>query len=218
MIITYYGASCFKAQAGDTVLAFDPPSKKFPFSDFGFKTPRFQTDIVLISHSQHNEHNGYDMLSGKSEGSIPLIVDGPGEYEIGGVYVTGIKSFHDSESGEKYGLNTIYKVLIDNISICHLGDFGEKKLTPAMKELIGEVDILFVPIDGVSIDYQDAAKISAQIGPKIVVPMHYHKDKNVLKKFLKEMGGDEVKPIDKISIKKKDLNELKMEVMVLDTV
>lgn len=218
MVITYYGVSCFKAQAGETVLAFDPPSKEFPANDFGLKLPRFQTDVVLISHSQHKDHNGYDTLSGKGENKRPFIIDGPGEYEIKGVQIRGIKSFHDEISGEKMGLNTIYAVTFEDISICHLGDFGEKELRPETKEAMGKVDILFVNIDGSDTNPQKATKMIAQIEPKIVIPMHYHKDHKALKKFLEEFGNGAVKPVEKLTIKKRDLGEKKTEVVVLSGV
>jgi len=203
MIITYYGASCFKVQSGETVLAFDPPSK-----DSKIKTPRFSANVTLISHN-HTDHNGYDVLAGD-----PLIIEGPGEYEVSGVFVTGVKTYHDSEKGAKYGLNTTYSVKFENMNICHLGDFGEKELRPEVEEIINEADILFVPIGGESVmSIQDAEKIIARISPKIVIPMHYENE-TILKAFLKEFNDDGTKKMDKLTLKKKDLPE-SMEVVVI---
>ncbi len=126
MIITYHGVSCFKIQAGETVLAFDPPSKKS-----GLKYPRFHADIILQSHD-HDRHNGKENLMSKEKESF--FVDTPGEYEIKGIYIQGLKSFHDAEGGEKYGSNTIYVVRLENVNLCFLGDFGEKELRPELKE------------------------------------------------------------------------------------
>ncbi len=221
MIITYYGASCFKAQAGETVIAFDPPSKEFPAKDFGLKLPRFQTDVVLISHSQHKDHNGYDTLSGKGENKRPFIIDGPGEYEIKGIQITGVKSFHDEVGGERNGANTVYTVEFEGISLCHLGDFGEKELSPEVKEAVAGCDILFIPIhildkSGETVmDPQKAAKIAAQIEPKMVIPMHYYRDKKMLKKFIDEFGNGAAKPIEKLTVKKRDLEEKRAELAIL---
>ncbi len=210
MIITYYGVSCFKVQAGETVIAFDPPSKE---SDF--KAPRFQANAVFISHD-HKDHGGREALSAKEEGKELLVIDGPGEYEFSGIYAKGIKSFHDSGNGEKFGLNTIYKLKFEDIRICHLGDFGEKDLRPETKEAIGEIDILFIPIGGDSVlDAQGAAKVVSQIEPKIAIPMHY-KDSKTLKKFMDEFGNGSVKPADKLTLKKKDLSDNKIQVVVLE--
>jgi L-ascorbate metabolism protein UlaG (beta-lactamase superfamily) len=231
MVITYYGVSCFKMVSAGTVLAFDPFSKEFPAKDYGLKLPRFQADIVLISHNYHKDHNGYDTLSGPSlrplagqagrqQAGGPFIIDGPGEYEVGGIYINGISSFHDNEQGKDIGLNTIYTVQIEGMNICHMGDFGEAKLRDEIKEAIGEVDILFIPIVAgiagkpVGIP-QKAAKIATEISPKIIIPMHYHKEKKALRKFIDDMGGDG-KPVEKLTVKKKDLESKETEVIVLN--
>lgn len=215
MVITYYGVSCFKVQSGETVLAFDPASKEFPAGDFDLKTPRFQADVVLTSHKQHSDHNG--TLPGKGDKEEAIVIDGPGEYEIGGVYINGADSFHDENQGEELGRNTIYTLNVEGISICHLGDFSEKNLRPETKSEIGEVDILFIPISGPYNNPQKAAKIAAQLEPKIVIPMHYHKDAKALKVFLDELGSGAQKPVDKLTLKKKDLSDKQTEVIVLNT-
>ncbi len=224
MVITYYGASCFKTQAGETVLAFDPPSREFSAKDFGLKLPRFQADVALISHGYHKDHGGYDTLSGKGENKHPFIVDGPGEYEIKGIQITGVRSFHDEVGGRRNGTNTVYVAEFENISLCHFGDFGEKELSSEVEEAVAGCDILFMPIyisdksGEIVMDAQKAARIAAQVEPKIVIPMHYHEDKKMLKKFLDEFGGCDTKPIDKLTIKKKDLAEKKAEIVVLNPV
>ena len=217
MIITYYGVSCFKAQSGETTLAFDPFSDKFPAKDFGFKAPRFQADIVFVSH-WHFGHDGWERLSGKGQNETPLVLDGPGEYESKEVRVIGVKTFHDAENGKKLGQNTIFTADIEGISLCHFGDFGEEKLRSETKEVIDGIDILFMPISGSAINPQKAARIAAQVEPKIVIPMHYHEDKKMLKKFLDEFGGCDTKPVDKLTIKKKDLAEKKVEIAVLNPI
>jgi L-ascorbate metabolism protein UlaG (beta-lactamase superfamily) len=205
MVITYYGVSCFKVQSGETVIAFDPPSKA---SDE--KSPRFETHLVFISHD-HPRHSGGDVLNAK-DGDY-MIIETPGEYEAKGIRAEGIRSFHDNQSGKKHGLNTIYKVEMEGISICHLGDFGEKNLKSEVREAIGSVDILFIPVGGETVlDAEDAAAIVNQIDPSIVIPMHY--DKASLKTFLKEMGQGEEEE-DKLTIKKKEINAEETKVVVL---
>lgn len=212
MVITYYGVSCFKVQSGETILAFDPPSKAFPVKDFGLKLPRFQADLLLISHKQHKGHNCRDSLAGD-----PFVIDGFGEYEIKGIYINGISSFHDASLGKEKGLNTIYTVSIEGINICHMGDFGEAKLRDETKEAIGDVDILFIPIIGSHITPEKAARIVTNISPKIIIPMHYHKDKTALKKFLSEIGEKNGNPVAKLTIKKKELEGKETQVVVLQT-
>ena len=201
MIITYYGASCFKVQSGETVIVFNPPSK-----ESNYKSPRFSADLVLISLN-HKDYNGKEEISAKKE-SGPFIIDGKGEYEIGGVYIKGISAPN--------ALNTIYVLSFENIFLCHLGAF-KGNLNPELKEEIGKVDILFVPTNnGELLDATEAAQVATNIEPKIVLPMHY--EPGQLKKILKEFGAEEVKPIDKLTIKKKDLAEEKTEVVILEPV
>ncbi|MBI4692236.1 MAG: MBL fold metallo-hydrolase [Candidatus Terrybacteria bacterium] len=187
MIITYYGASCFKVQSGETVLVFNPPSKESEF-----KSPRFAADAVLIS-ANHKDYNGWENIPAKEEGSQLFVIDSPGEYEIKGLTIKGLFD----------GLNTIYVLIFEDISLCHLGRFKEKEIKPEIKEEIAEVDILFIPVS--EDDGQRAGQFVAQIEPKIAIPMHYKESD--LKKFLKEFGNGSIKPVEKLTIKKKDLGE-----------
>jgi len=203
MVITYYGGACLKAQSGETLLDFNPPSKESEF-----KSPRFQTNVIFIN-CNHKDYNGSDNLSGKRENAAPFLINSPGEYEIGGICVNGIFSGFNRDCG---AVNTIYVLLFEDIVICHLGAFGEKELSPEAKQEIGNVDILFLPVSGG--DGQKSAQIIAQIEPKIIIPI-YAKESD-LKQFLKEIGNGVAKPVDKLTLKKKDLSEKKNEIIVLE--
>ncbi|MEK7090354.1 MAG: MBL fold metallo-hydrolase [Patescibacteria group bacterium] len=215
MVITSYGISCFKVTSGQLVLAFDPPSRKSKT-----KSPYFQTDILLISHD-HENHNGREVLHAPKDGEI-FIIDGPGEYEYKGVIVEGIPSFHDNQDGKKSGLNTIYRVELEDIVLLHLGDFGEKELRPETKEKIGNIDILFIPIGGEKVlDPETAAEIANQIEPRIIIPAHYSElpeanKKAALKEFLEEIGARNIKPEEKLTIKKKELPQDETKIVVLE--
>ena len=198
MVITYYGASCFKVQSGETVIVFNPPSKESKY-----KSPRFSADIVLVSFND-KDYNGTDSIAGKNS-PVPFAVSGKGEYEIGGIYIKGI--------GAPGALNTIYTLNFENIFLCHLGAFNGD-LSPGLKEEIGKIDILFIPVGRDELLLApEASQIATNIEPRIVLPMHYEADQ--LKKFLKEFGSEGAEPIDKLTIKKKDLTEDKTEVVVL---
>src|SRR3989344_3119288 len=199
MVITYYGAACFKVQSGETVLAFNPPSKESEY-----KSPRFASDIVLVS-SNHKDYNGWENLPGKTEGLKPFVAEGQGEYEVSGIYIKGIGS-----NGRN---NTVYTLALEDISICHLGALS-KEMDPSLKEAGGEVDILFIPIGGGELlDPQKAAGAAIHLEAKIVIPMNYNESQ--LKQFIKEFGAGGSVPADKLTIKKKDLAEKKGEVVVL---
>ena len=204
MVITYYGVSCFKIQSGDLILAFDPPSK-----ESSVKTPRFQADIVLSSHN-HPRHNALENLNPKAGQELFSVIH-PGEYEIKKIYIQGIPCFHDSSQGQKYGLNTIYRLVMEDLTFCHLGDFGEKELRSETEEKINGVDVLFAPIGGDTVlDPAAAARVINQISPGLVIPMHYEvegKRNKILEEFYNEMGIEEINPVDKLSVRKKDFSE-----------
>jgi L-ascorbate metabolism protein UlaG (beta-lactamase superfamily) len=212
MTISWYGQSCFKItnQGGHLTIITDPFDKSI-----GLNPPRGSADIITVSHN-HYDHNNVKSLSGES-----FIINGPGEYEIKGASVFGLNSFHDEKKGEERGLNTIYLIEVDNIRVCHLGDFGQEKLTDEQLEEIGEVDILMIPVGGAyTISASQAVETAEQIEPRLIIPMHYKIPGLKIKidgvdKFLKEMGLAKKTVIDKITLKKKDLTGKEMEVILL---
>ncbi len=209
MIVTYHGNEMFKLQFGDMIVAFNPISK-----DSKLKGARFGADISLQSIN-HPDFNGADQLGyGDKQ---PLVITGPGEYEVKGVFIKGFPST-SSYGGEKL-INTIYTLNLDNINVCFLGALDTKDIASDTKEAIDEVDILFVPIGGNGmLDADDAYKLAAQFEPKVIIPMGYDTgNKDALKIFLKEGGEEKVSPIDKLTIKKKDLEGKEGEIIVLST-
>jgi len=204
MIITYHGAEFFKVQFGDTTLAFNPISKESKL-----EPKRFFADIALISLN-HPDMNGAENLS--YNGKEPFVISGPGEYEIKGIFIKGFAS--KSNYGGKDRVNTIYSVTLENMNMCFLGALSDMNLSGAVKEELGDVDILFLPVGGDGVlDAAKAEKLSVEIEPKIIIPMHY--DAASLKKYLKEAGEENVKPIEKLTLKKKDLDGKEGESIVL---
>lgn len=212
MVITWYGQSCFKIQSGQTVVAIDPFDKSI-----GLTPPKFEAQLALVTHD-HPDHNNLETIKGDF-----FVIDGPGEYEYKGVRVEGIPSFHDAKEGNERGLNTIYLIRMEDMTLAHLGDIGQEQLNDDQLETMGEVDILFAPVGGVfTVDAEHAIEIINQIEPKIVIPMHYKlKDLKVkldpLESFLKAIGHGDAGAEEKFTIKQKELPgpEDKMEVVVL---
>ena len=211
MIITYHGADFFKVSFGNITIAVNPISK-----DSKLKSTKFGSDITLVSLNSP-EHNGRDITSRGDKESF--LIEGPGEYEVSGVFVKGFMS--KSNYGGQERINTIYKVSLEGINLCFLGALGDKDLSADTKEAIDGIDILFVPVGGLGVLEPSAAhKLAVQFEPKIIIPSHYGDVgiTNSLKVFLKEAGEEGVKPIDKLTIKKKDLEGKEGEVVVLDVV
>jgi len=208
MIITYQGAEFFKVQFGDTTIAFNPIAKESKL-----KTTRFFADIALVSLN-HPDMNGTENLS--YNGKDPFVISAPGEYEIKGIFIKGFAS--KSVYGGKERINTIYSVSLENMNICFLGALSDTNLSNEVKEELGDVDILFLPIGGDGVlDAAKAEKLSVEIEPKIIIPMHYGEvgAKDALKKYLKEAGEENTKPVEKLTLKRKDLDGKEGETVVL---
>ncbi len=204
MVISYLGGQNVKVTQGDLTLSINPPSK-----DSSLKSTKFGSDIVLVS-TDHEDFNGVENASfGERE---PFAIKGPGEYEVRGVAVRGFGT--PTNYGGEAGLNTIYSVSLEGMNLCFLGAISNGDLPQAAKEELDDIDVLFVPVGGEGVvDTAAGYKLAVQLEPKVVVPMAA--DTAALKQFLKEAGADEVKPTDKLTVKKKDLEGKQGEVVVL---
>ncbi|MBU0722030.1 MBL fold metallo-hydrolase [Patescibacteria group bacterium] len=212
MYITWLGQSCFKLQdkigQDGVILVTDPYD-----NDTGLKMPRFEADIVTVSHD-HHDHNNTGAIRNN-----PFIINTAGEYEIKGIFVEGVESAHDEKNGAERGKNIIYRIEIEDISITHLGDLGHILDTKQLEKLEG-TDILLIPVGGkYTINATMAVEIISQIEPRIVIPMHYKLpglklDIDGVEKFIKELG---IQPRheEKLKISKKDLPQEDMELVVL---
>lgn len=187
-----------------------------PFSKtIGLKPPKIKDDIVLITHS-HFDHNDLEDMNPEA-----FVIDSPGEYEKKGIAIRGISSYHDKVEGKERGINTIYVLKAEDVTICHLGDLGQEKLTESQVDEIGDVDILLVPVGGnYTINYKEAIGVISQIEPKIIIPMHYKvKDLKIEldgpEKFVKELGLAPEK-VDKYKIAKKLLPLEEMKLVMLE--
>jgi L-ascorbate metabolism protein UlaG (beta-lactamase superfamily) len=215
MNIVWKGQSCFQIATQKT--KFQVNIVIDPFSpEIGLKPPSQSADMVLVTHNHPNHNNT------KAVGGEPFLISGPGEYEIKDVYIQGIPSWHDEKEGKERGGNTIYVIDAEDLRVCHLGDLGQNELTDEQLEKIGEVDILMVPVGGVTtISEKEAVKIISQIEPKITIPMHYSIPKLKIKLggvegFLKNLGIKSMTPEPKLSIKKKDIMPEEAKIVVLE--
>lgn len=205
MIITHHSLQSFKVSFGDTTLAFDPVSK-----DSKKGEPwRGGADITLVSLN-HPDMNGVNQASrGDKE---TFAITGPGEYEIQGIFIKGLQSV--SHYGGEEKINTIYTVNMEGMNLCFLGALGDTNIPATTKEAIDGVDILFVPIGGEGVlAPAEGYKFAVSLEPSIIIPMNYTEDK--LKAFLKEGGGEKTESLDKLTIKRKDLEGKEGEIIVI---
>lgn len=164
MTIEYLGHSCFKlTESTGTSIVCDPYSEEM----VGYSMPQVQADAVTVSH-HHGDHDCVGNVKGE-----PVIIDKENSFDLPGVEINSIKSFHDASRGKKRGENVIFKFRMDGIDVCHLGDLGEKCSSDLIETLL-PVNVLLIPVGGTyTIDAEMAKEYVDRIMPDIVIPMHY---------------------------------------------
>lgn len=210
MEITWYGLTCFRlSERGLATVVTDP----YP-PETGLTFPRLRADILTVSHDDAECR----YTSGVRGPYASL--DGPGEYEIGGVFITGITTFADNKQGTTRGLNTIFTFDCSGLTVCHLGRLGHVP-TQSQVEDLGTVNILLVPVGGGgSLNPARASEVISLFEPSVVIPMYYkikglEKNLDTLSRFLKEMGVEKVDSQDVLKVTRTSLSE-ETQVVVLE--
>jgi L-ascorbate metabolism protein UlaG (beta-lactamase superfamily) len=217
MEITWYGHSCFRLTERNYATVVTDP---FDNKSIGYDALKLRSDIVTVSHDAPG-HNNTDAVKGTSH-----VIDGPGEFEIGGVFITGVQTEgggsgkKKSKDHEAIPRNTIYVFDYDGITVAHLGDL---KQTPTQSEIesLGTVNLVLVPVGGGGgLNAAKAAEIISLIEPNLVIPMHYATaatklSLDSLNKFVKEMGLSKTETQPSLKVTRSSLpNET--HVIVLD--
>ena len=218
MIIAYQGLESFRISHGDLVLAFNPISK-----DSKLKAKSFGADVTLIT-TNHPDTNGAEQTSRGEKKSF--VINGPGEYEVKDIFIKGFLSesryglpaqADGNPKGQAYGarkLNTVYLASFEGMNLCFLGALSNAELSTEVLEALENIGILFLPVGGGEVlSPADAYKLAVSLEPAIIIPMHYTDAS--LKQFLKEGGEDKIEPLDKLVIKKKDLEDKNGDIVVL---
>jgi len=210
MEITWYGQTCFRlSERGLATVVTDPYP---PDAGLGFSRPR--ANIVTVSYD-----NPECRYTKGVRGPFKLL-DGPGEYEIGGVFITGIPTFADGKRGASRGLNTIFTFDFGGLTVCHLGRLGHVP-TQSQVENLGTVNILLVPVGGGgSLSPARASEVISLFEPSLVIPMYYKVrglkiSLGTLGRFLKEMGLEKVDSQEALKASRTSLSE-ETQVVVLE--
>ncbi len=213
MEITWYGHSCFRlTERGMATVVVDPYDSK----SIGYAPLKLKADIVTVSHDASG-HNNTDAVKGTSH-----VITGPGEFEIGGVFITGVQT-DGTGSGKKTKdqvRNTLYVFDYEGLTVAHLGDLKQVP-TQAEIEALGTVNIALVPVGGGGgLNAAKAAEVISLLEPNIVIPMHYATpDAKVtldsLNKFMKEMGLGKQEAQPSLKVSRSGLPE-ETHVVVLD--
>lgn len=212
MEITWYGHSCFRiTERSQTTVVCDPYDSKH----VGYEPLKLKADIVTISHESPN-HSYLKGVKGD-----PYVVNGPGEYEVGGVFITGLRTDKRKKRENNHVVNTLYLIEFGGINIVHLGDMLQ---VPSQTEVesLGPVHIALVPVGGNgSLSAAKASEAISLFEPNIVIPMHYQTPNTTVKldpigKFLKEMGLSEVETMPSLKVNSVASLPEETQVIVLD--
>ena len=202
MDITWYGHSCFRlVERGQLTVVTDPYG-----DEIGLPTPKLKADLVTISHDEPG-HNAVDNVKG-----YDYVLAGPGEYELGGTFITGIAMHHIDEAKDIARYNVSYLIELGGLTVLHLGDLSHVPEQSTIEEL-GEVNVLLIPVGGGnSLRADMAAEVIAVIEPHYVVPMHYALPGLTLEldpvdKFLKAMGVAKAQEEDSLRVTSSSLPE-----------
>lgn len=204
MILTFHEGACIRASAGDTTIVFSPVSK----NSKNFKPVNFGADVAFVSLNHPDTNGAEEAARGEKQ---PFVVLGPGEYEVKEITASGFPS------GSMYGgegrINTVYSIRFDGLNVLYLGALGDMDLPSELLEM-DSPDILIIPIGGEgTLNPAEAEKLAVKLEAKIIIPILY--DEKTLKIFLKEAASESVKPVDKLTLKPRDLAGKDGEVVVL---
>ncbi len=208
MEITWHGQYCFRmTERGTLTVVTDP----FDAST-GQEPPKLRADVVTISRDGP-AHNNIAAIVGAQRGDV-RIVRGPGEYEMGGVFITGVAMKPEAKKGGAPQYSTVYTFNFDGVNVLHLGGLSFVP-SQAQVEALETVDVLLVPVGGGdSLNAAQASEIVSLIEPSIVVPMNYKVGSGAegrkldgVNKFLKEMGLSDAKTQDTLKVAHSSLPE-----------
>ena len=201
MEITWFGGGCFRLRGRGVTVITDPFAP-----EAGYRLPRMAANIVTVSHDDP-EHNYTRAIR-----EDPYVITGPGEYEIGGVFVIGVACYHDEVEGAERGRNTAYLIECEEITICHLGDLGHVPSQEMVEEFDG-IDILLVPVGGKQVlTGPRAAEVVNLLEPRIVIPMRYRipdmdRELSTVTRFLTEMEAQDAAQEEMLRITASQLGE-----------
>lgn len=209
MDITWYGHSCFRlVERGRATIVTDPFGESL-----GYELPKLKGDIVTISH-QAPGHAHVSAVRGYEH-----IIEGPGEYEIQNVFITGVMTAKPDEATPRR--NVIYVFDYDNLTVAHLGDLDHVP-PQSMIDALGTISVALVPVGGgTSLNSVQAAEVISLLEPSVVIPMHFQTpalrglELDTVDRFLKEMGVNSVDAEPSLRISASSLPE-QTQVVLLD--
>jgi L-ascorbate metabolism protein UlaG (beta-lactamase superfamily) len=196
--LTWLGHACFRLRGREVTILTDP----YEGTDWGYAPVATSANVVTISND-HPHHAGLSGIDGR-----PRVLRGPGEYEIGGALIWGVRTLQRKNGAPRELRNTAFVIQVEELTVCHLGDLADAPLGADELSRIKDADVLLVPVGGnCTINATQAAEVVAQVEPKLIVPMHYateetrgHLALDEIERFCKELGATDATPRARLSI------------------
>lgn len=202
MILHYYGAQFLKVVHGDTTLAINPPKKEAKLD-----LPKFGANVVISSNFDEKYSGGEEMSFGDT---IPFVIENPGEFEVSSILIKGVSTEVETKKGKE--LNNIFLVEWEEMKIAILG-LSSKNLSDSAKDLVLGAHILIISLRDDITTPKESAKLVTMMEPHIVIPIEYTKES--LSAFLKEYGDDAKETVEKLQVKRKDLESRDGDVIII---
>jgi L-ascorbate metabolism protein UlaG (beta-lactamase superfamily) len=206
--ISWFGHSCFRlVERGKATIITDPYD-----DSIGYPLPKLKAEVATVSHDAPGHSNSANVKN------LQRLVDGPGEYEIGGVFIIGAAMHNLTVEPPKR--NVAYMFDYDGLTILHLGDLDHVPQQSTIENM-GAIDIALVPVGGGGgLNGTQAAEVVGMLEPSIVIPMHYKTDEITLEldpvdRFLKEMGVSRIQQENILKVTKSGLPE-QTQIVVLE--
>lgn len=207
MDISWLGHACVRVRAGGTFVVMDPTSR-----DTGYDMGRPTAEIVTVSHHDP-AHDNVRGLRGE-----PLVLDGPGEYEVQGVQFLGVATgLRPRSEDEKPERNVVFVVEAEELRVAHLGALGTG-LTADQKDQLGDIDVLLVPVGGEpALGPAEAGRLARELDPRVVIPILFAPGEGgaAPAEFVRAVGVEAEPVTPRVTLQKRSLGD-KLRLVLLE--
>lgn len=209
MELVWFGLSAFRLRGREATVVTEPYDRSI-----GLVPPGVAADVVTFCRQP------LASVAAAGVSGRPKVVCGPGEYEIKGVFIQGIRTRRSDRGPDGAHYTIVYLLDVDGVVLCHLGDLDRVPSADEV-EALGKVDVLLVPVGGGdALNAVQATEVISLIEPRLVVPMRYRLEGvrlplDALDKFRREMGLDQLRTEAKLSLTPSSLSG-ELQVVVLE--
>lgn len=161
---------------GHSSFFIETPAGASAFTDYNgyVRWPRLP-DIVTMSntHGSHNTDTVEAQIKFVLRGWNPRGGIAKNDMKFKDLRIRSIPTNITVFGGNPSNENSIFVFEVARLCLVHLGNLRHVLTRRELAEL-GQIDVLFAPIDGSStLTYDELLQVIGQLGPRIVIPMHF---------------------------------------------